>query len=153
MLEHIRRDLPNNEIVHPVATRAHRNPVCPIAQWPDFRNQDPRTWTPAIAEIDDEEPNEGDRGPAGSFSALDAPRVFVTSVDDGDGKVAKSHANSTNQQDRFAAETVDIKDRADGGPGGSSDWSIQERAGLDKQEHDHAYNTSCQQASGVAGGA
>ena len=114
LLEQVRGDLPDDEIVHPITTRAYADTKRAITQGPDLRDQDPCAGTPAVAEVDDKEPNKDDGRPARGFVPVDGPGVFVTAGDDGDDEVAERHADGTDEHDRFATKAVDVENGDDG---------------------------------------
>ena len=58
--EHIRRDLTDDEVVHPVGAGAESNTVRAIGHGPDFCNEDPGAGTPGVAEMNNEKPDHGD---------------------------------------------------------------------------------------------
>lgn len=58
--EHIRRDLTDDEVVHPVGAGTESNAVGAIGHGPNFCDEDPGAGTPGVAEMDNEEPDHGD---------------------------------------------------------------------------------------------
>ena len=134
LLQHDRRDLPDDEITHPIAARAQRDTIRTVRHRPHLADDDPAAGTPRVAEINDEEPDEGDGGPAGGF--VRGPLVDVDAEEDGDDGVANAHADGTSDHDGFAAQIVDVEDGGDGG-----------------EEHGDADDASREEGGGVAGGA
>lgn len=132
--QHDRRDLPDDEIAHPIAARAQRDTVRTVRHRPHLADDDPAAGSPRVAEVDDEEPDEGDGGPAGGF--VRGPLVDVDAEEDGDDGVADAHSDGAGDHDGFAAELVDVEDGGDGG-----------------EEHGYADDAGGEEGGGVAGGA
>ena len=113
LLQHLRRDLPDYEITHPIRARAQRNTIRPVRQRPHLGDDDPPAGAPAVAEIDDEQPDEGAGGPAGGL--VRGPLVGVDAEEGGDDDVADAHGDGAGDHDGLAAELVDVEDCGDGG--------------------------------------
>lgn len=86
LLQHVGRHLPDDEVVHPVRRRAQGDSIGPRAEGPDLRHEDPGAGAPGVAEMDDEEPDHADGGPA--RCGLIFPIICIPCEDDGDNKVA-----------------------------------------------------------------
>ena len=124
--------LPNNEVIHPITTGSQRNPIRPITQGPNFRNDNPSTWTPRISEMDDEKPNHDDRAPTSCLVRF--PLISVLGHDYGDNNVAGRHTDRTDGEDGFAPDFVDVEHGGDSG-----------------EEHHNAHDASCEEGNCVAG--
>ena len=57
--QHIRRDLADDKVVHPVGGGAEGDAVGAVGHGPDFCDEDPGAGAPGVAEVDDEEPDHG----------------------------------------------------------------------------------------------
>lgn len=101
LLQHDRRDLPDDEITHPVAARAQRDTIRTVRHRPYLTDDNPAARSPRVAEIDHEEPDEGNGGPAGGF--VRGPLMDVDTKKDGNDCVANSHADGAGDHNWFAA--------------------------------------------------
>jgi hypothetical protein len=101
MLKHIRGNLTHNEIVHPVRRGPKRYTIWTVGHGPDLCDDDPCTWTPGVAEEDDEEPHHDAGCPTRAL--MGGPVVFVAGYDAGDNEVAGGHADGAADEDGLAA--------------------------------------------------
>ena len=106
VLDEVWRNLSYDEVAHPIRRGADRNSISPITEGPNLTDQDPCTWTPGIAEVDDEQPYHGHGGPSSSFVC--SPLVVVLREDDSDCKVTKQHAYSACDHHGFAAQLINV---------------------------------------------
>jgi hypothetical protein len=97
----------NDEVVHPVAAAAQRGAVRARADGPDLSDQDPGTGTPGVTEVDDEEPDHDNSGPAGGLCVFEV--VVVLCENHGDDEVRESHADGADSEHGLAASAVDVK--------------------------------------------
>ena len=134
LLQHDGRDLADDEVGHPVRRRAERDAVGAVGQGPHLADDDPAAGAPAVAKVDDEEPDHADGRPAGRL--VRGPPVLVDAEEDGDDGVADAHGHGAGEQDGFPAQPVDVEDGGDGG-----------------EEHGDADDPCCEEAGGVARGA
>ena len=111
ILKKIRRNLSNDEVVHPVTRATERGTVWTCADGPDLSDQDPRTRAPGVTEMNDEEPNHDDGGPAGSLRVVEV--IDVLGEDDGDDYVRHAHADGSNGEDGFAAYAINVEHGGD----------------------------------------
>ncbi len=75
-----------DEIIHPIGARAESDAVGTVGEGPYFGDEDPGAGSPGIPEVDYEEPDHGDGGPAGG--RLGGPLVAVFGDEDSDDDVA-----------------------------------------------------------------
>ena len=130
-LQHDRRDLADDEVRHPVRGCAESDAVRAVGKGPDFADDDPAARTPAVAEVDDEEPHHADGCPAGCL--VGCPLVLVYAEEDGDNGVADTHGHSPCEQDGLPTQLVDVQNGGNGG-----------------EKHGYAYDSCCEEAGGVA---
>lgn len=121
----------SHEVVHPVARCAKSDTIWTGAQGPNFSNDDPSAGSPAVAEVNDEQPDHADGSPTGTL--LVRPVVGVLGKNDSDDDVAGRHTDRTDGQNGSATNTVDPQDGRDG-----------------SDEHDDADDTSGEKLRGVA---
>ncbi|KAL8654261.1 MAG: hypothetical protein Q9210_001605 [Variospora velana] len=103
MLEHIRRNLPHDEVGHPIRRRAEGDAVRVVREGPDFADEDPRTRTPAVTEVNDKKPNHCHGRPPGCFVLPSRPRLLIPRKDDRDNHMTGSHPQRPGKHDWFAA--------------------------------------------------
>lgn len=108
------------------------NTIRPLGDRPDLTDDDPSTGAPRVSKVDDKQPHHSHRSPASSLVRF--PLVFVFRKDNGDDDVTGRHANGSDNQNRFAAELVDVSN------GGHS-----------RYPHDYTDDTSCKQRRGIRG--
>ena len=123
----------DDEVVHPVTRGSKRNAIWTIAQGPDLSDDDPSAWSPRVSEMDDEEPDHGHGCPTSCL--VRGPLIFVLRYDDRNDDMACRHSNSTDSEDGFATELVDVQDCWDGGEehGNSNDAGGEQRDGVGGQ--------------------
>lgn len=83
------------------------------------------------SKVDDKQPNHADSSPSSGLVSLKL--VDVLGKNDGDDKMASTHANSANSQDRLTAESINPQDCRNG-----------------SNKHDNTNDTSGQETGSVA---
>lgn len=120
----------NNRVPQPVGGGGQTNTTGTNGKREDFTNDDPSAWAPSRSKPEDENGNERDLSIDGSLVLGDGrvlagirARVRVrdgmvkasSNTNNGDDELAHQHAESTNQQNRAAAESFDRPERDGGG--------------------------------------
>lgn len=76
-------------------------------------DQNPSTRTPGVTKVNNEQPDHNHGCPSCRTVVLKV--IEVLGENDGDDEVGESHAESSNCENGFATETVDVKDCGNGG--------------------------------------
>lgn len=130
-LKHVRCNLTDDEVVHPVGRSAESDTVRALADWPDLSDDDPSARSPGVSEVHDEQPDHGHCCPAGGRVRL--PLVLVLGEDDCDDDVAGGHTDGTDNEDGFATKLVNVGHSWEG-----------------RDPHDNSDDTGCEKGGGVA---
>jgi hypothetical protein len=121
MRKHVWRDLADDEVVHPVGGSCEMSAdgvlrhivitqhVPPKAiPYGDLSNDNPSAGTPAVTEVDNEQPDHDNSSPASAL--VSGPLVFILGEDDGNDDVAGGHPDGAGDEDGLAADFVDVGD-------------------------------------------
>jgi hypothetical protein len=93
---------------HHKTRTSQSNTIRALRDRPDLSNDNPSAGTPAVTEVDDEQPDHDNGSPASTF--VGRPLVFVLGKDDCDDDVAGGHPDGAGDENRLAADFVYVGD-------------------------------------------
>lgn len=107
VLEEIRGDLSDDEVVHPVTRATKRGSIWACADGPYLSDQDPCTRTPGVTEVDDEEPDHNDGGPSSSLMVFEV--IDILRENDGDDQMRDTHADGADGENGLTTNAVNVQ--------------------------------------------
>ncbi|KAG7701849.1 hypothetical protein KL929_000813 [Ogataea haglerorum] len=107
----------NQESPDPVGRLGNTHTLLSNSQWVGFRNNDEDTWTPRGGEEEDVETREENHGISHALVWIHTELALVQRLgtDGCENDQANGHTDSTTDQSESSSETVNNKQRADGG--------------------------------------
>lgn len=110
--QHVLGGEANDKVEHPVRRGGDGDTLGPQRVGEDLLRKHPRDRAPRVGEVDGEQPDEDDGGPAGV--AVRGPVRHEAALDTGDDRVAHHHTDGTADQELLAAKVVEPEDGWDG---------------------------------------
>ncbi|KAG7862983.1 hypothetical protein KL939_000302 [Ogataea angusta] len=107
----------DQESPQPVGRLGDTHTLLSNSQWVGFRNNDEDTWTPRGGEEEDVQTREEDHGVSHALVRIHAELALVQNLgtDGCEDDQADAHTDTTADQSESSSETVNNKQRADGG--------------------------------------